>query len=211
MEIAMRKTGLLTLGVICLALVVAGCGGGDDKNGSQDKAAPPGQNFSTDDLKRFAVEDSDLPPGYKERGRKSGSRAECVEAKTREAAALAKRLADLGLEACYAAAYSKKVRTGDDSAHNGPASAAYLFRSASGASKAVTILRRAFKTSFHATGDGRIVSRREPRVSGLGDASAPGLVFTVADPAGERIRFVLYFWRAATSSLISAPATPWTT
>ncbi|MDQ3569269.1 MAG: hypothetical protein M3396_01335 [Actinomycetota bacterium] len=177
-----------------LALLAAGCGGGD-KGDQADTVTSTGANLTAERLPRFALEPSDLPAGYKLREpSKLGTAAECSQAETREGAALAAQLQSLGIQACYAANYQKEVRKGGRTASNKPGSGATLFRDAASASRALPILRQDLASNLRPTGDAGSVRTEDIPVTGLGDEALPGLRSIVTSPAGD-FRLVFYIWR----------------
>ena len=209
-SLLMRAKSRTLAALSCLALAAAGCGGtGDDR--SDAKALAPGQNFTADGLERLAVQSSDLPSGYKEQGRESESRAECLKAQTREEATLADRLAALGLKACSTVGYRKEVRTGGDREYNSATSAAFLFRSARGAQRHYRFCGDSTRPAF---------TLRGKRASSLAEnRGCPGwetsrhLVWFLRLPT-QQVRGI--GWQgttgvSATPSLRSAPATSWMT
>lgn len=189
--------------VFTLAMIAAGCGGGSDNGNGAGSGAngTPAQPFNADTLKRVSLEPSDLDSGYK-RGVESGQKTaqECLKAlsETRESAAFAVQLQNLGLQACQMATYSKEVEKGDDTYTNSPGSFAFLFPDAAAASKAVPTIRQFLIDSFRPTGD---VSEASPNAqdlpaSGLGDEAPPGAKFTVETGGLLEFDFAIFVWRA---------------
>lgn len=171
--------------VVSLALAAGGCGGDDD--GSGGKPPPRGQNFTTDDLDRFTAKASDFPSGYEEQQRRSGTREDFLKvAETREQRSALERVARPGLRRFSSVAYEKE----EGENRNRPGSLALLYRTSSGASRALQAVRAFLADSFETTGDVDDASPRKIRASGLGDQSLSGLRMPVG-PWG----FFIYVWR----------------
>ena len=172
--------------VLCLTLAAGGCGGGDDE-GSEGNPPASGQSFGADHLERFLVKSSDLPSGYEEQERRSGPGDDFVKAaETREQRAGLERVAAPGLEGFSSVTYKKE----EGENRNRPGSVALVYRTRSGASKALPAVRGLFADNFEVTGDVNGASRRKIRVAGLGDQSLSGLRIPVG-PYG----FFVYVWR----------------
>ncbi|MDP8908339.1 MAG: hypothetical protein M3N47_04315 [Chloroflexota bacterium] len=179
---------LLISGLLCLALLVAGCGEGGDEDRARGKPPPPGQNFTADDLDRFMLKPSDLPSGYEQQRRSSGSAQDLVEAaETREEQSSLERVTAPGLEKFSSVVYRKKA--GENS--NKPGSTAFLYETPSAASQALPAVRRLLNDSYELTGDFDEEQPRKIRVSGLGDEAAAGIEL----PLGPYALF-MYVWRA---------------
>ena len=178
----------LISGLLCLALLAAGCGEGGDEDRARGKAPPRGQNFTADDLDRFMLKPSDLPAGYEKQRRSSGSPQDLVEAaETREEQSSFERVVAPGLERFSAISYGKK--TGENS--NKPGSTAFLYETPSAASKALPAVRQLLIDNYELTGDFDEEQPRKIRVSGLGDEAAAGIEL----PLGPYALFI-YVWRA---------------
>ena len=172
--------------VLCLTLAAGGCGGGDDE-GSEGNPPASGQSFGADHLKRFLLKSSDLPSGYEEQERNSGSGEDFVKAaETREERAALERVAAPGLEGFSSVTYKKE----EGENRNRPGSLALLYRTRSGASKALPAVRGLSADNIEVTGNVDGASRRKIRVAGLGDQSLSGLRI----PLGPYGLFV-YVWR----------------
>ncbi|MDQ4047991.1 MAG: hypothetical protein M3131_01210 [Actinomycetota bacterium] len=173
--------------VLCLTLAAGGCGGGNDE-GSEGNPPASGQSFSADHLKRFLLKSSDLPSGYEEAERNSGSGEDFVKAgetREEERAAL-ERVAAPGLEGFSSVTYKKE----EGENRNRPGLVALLYRTRSGASKALPAVRGLFADNFRVTGAVDGPSQRKIRASGLGDQSLAGLRMSLG-PYG----FFVYVWR----------------
>lgn len=171
----------------CLALAVAGCGGGGEQGRALGAPPPPGQNFTPDDLDRFIAKRSDLPSGYERRRRLSGSRRDFVEpAQTREERSLLQNVVAPGLRSFKSVAYRKKA--GENS--NTPGSFALLYDTPAAASKALGAVRKLLIDSFVVTGGFDEEPPQKVRVSGLGDEAPPGVKLALGPYA-----FYAYVWR----------------
>lgn len=171
------------LALVAVAMgLSAGCGGG----GSTAKPPPRGQDFSAANLKLFALQAADLPSGYELQDQETS----CPKAQTREQAAFDGQLAPLGRENCYGVTYHKASSAG----YNDLGSGAFMFPDPGRASKALPLTRRYLTTVFRVGGSGRLVSRKDIPVSGLGDQSLPGLAYTYS-LAGEDYHLFAYIWR----------------
>lgn len=183
-----RTAGRLITGLLCLALLAAGCGGGGDEDRARGKAPAPGQNFTADDLDRFILKSSDLPSGYERQQRSSGSVQDLVEAaQTREERALLERVATPGLVRFSAISYRKKAAANS----NRPGSFALLYDTPSAASDALPAVRKLLIDNYELTGDFDDQPPRKIDVSGLGDQAAAGIEL----PLGPYGLF-MYVWRA---------------
>ncbi len=151
-----------------------------------------GTTFDGESLSQVSLQPADLPPGYVPQPglpRQAMSVHHCLEGATRERAALAAQLTNLGMKGCYDAAYVKTVGT----ASNRPGSTAYLFEDVDGASRALPALRNALTESYR--GFGQAPSARDVAVSDLGDESLPGRTFTSPTGGGQSLTFTFYIWR----------------
>ena len=181
----MRGAAVLSAGLLCVALVAAGCG--DEETQVEGKAPPAGQNFTADHLERFLLKPSDLPSGYKRQGRRTGSAADLVDAaETADERSQFDQLG-AGLKRYLSVTYRKEEA--DNS--NTPASFALLYETPAAAAKALPAVRRLLVDEYTVTGAFEEEPAQRLRVSGLGDGAAAGVKL----PLGP-FAFFLYVWRA---------------
>lgn len=183
------------LAVAVVALAAAGCGSEDDNGSAGKPQTAKHEHYTKNDLKRFAVQSSDLPAGYKKTRDDSWSAERCLQAKTREEAAFNSRLKAWGLEACAGVTYRKETHNGDDERSNEVFSGSWAFRHPDSAAQALPVIRKAVISSARASGDAHIISRHSFAASGLGDETARGARIRLS-LLGETHTMFLHFWRA---------------
>ncbi len=160
-------------------------------------------NLSVDALARASLQASDLPAGYALEGggpKQHASAQECLnEAKPQEAAAVPMFEA-LGLERCESVSYRKSVGTLTNSA-NTAGSKWFLFRDADSAAQALVKLQQLLKASVYASGVADPDPPTEVTVSGLGDETAPTVIFRVT-LFGKSITLTFYIWRTGNAVFV---------
>lgn len=178
-----------------VAVLAGACGGSghgsDTAITTAAATAVPPLVLTVDDLPRAMVQANDLPPGYEPGQTTGGTGAQgCATTRTQDSAVLASQLQALGIMACSHVTLRKETtkETATDEA------AGYLFNDLEGASKAIPVLRESFAANVVPKGGSTVAVPEDTPASGLGDAAAPGLKFSVKS-GSQSVNLFFYIWR----------------